>query len=235
MTPTPRVSSIASDHGASIISRLSPRRSRTAPIFNREGKGVRAIALTFDDGPAEWTPPILDILAVHRARATFFLLGAAVIGHEAVVRRIVAEGHELGNHTYSHHDPETLADDDLHTELARAAASIAQAAEVAPALVRPPYCADAKRVARVATAGGFGRTILRSVDPADWNEPNGIAIASSVVAEAVPGAIVCLHDGIAPGNRGLKTRSQTVEAVALLVPALLEQGYQLVTVSELLA
>lgn len=218
-----------------MLRRLASRR-RWAPIFSSESAlGLPALALTFDDGPAEWTTPILDILSAQSARATFFVLGAAVSGREDIVRRIVADGHELGNHTYSHHDPTGLSDDDLRTELTRTAELITRVTSVAPALVRPPYCADAERVARIAAGSGFGRTILRSIDPADWKEPDGAVIARRVLAQAVSGAIVCLHDGIAPRNRGAATRSQTVEAVALLVPALHERGFKLVTVSELLA
>jgi peptidoglycan-N-acetylglucosamine deacetylase len=205
-------------------------------VFSRRRRlGTPALALTFDDGPSDWTPAILDLLGAHGARATFFVLGAAVAGREEILRRAVAEGHELGNHTFDHPDPTSLTESELRAELARTAGAVEEAAGVAVSLVRPPFCADGDRVARVAAAAGLGRTILRSIDPADWRNPDAEQIAAEVLAEAAPGEIVCLHDGIAPLNRGLSTRDQTVTAVRLLLPALRERGFELVTVSDLLA
>jgi peptidoglycan/xylan/chitin deacetylase (PgdA/CDA1 family) len=205
-------------------------------VFNRRRRqGGPALALTFDDGPSEWTPAILDLLGAHGACATFFVLGAAVAGREEILRRAVAEGHELGNHTFDHPDPTSLTESELRAELARTAGAVEEAAGVAVSLVRPPFCADGDRVARVAAAAGLGRTILRSIDPADWRNPDAEQIAAEVLAEAAPGEIVCLHDGIAPRNRGVSTRDHTVTAVRLLLPALRERGFELVTVSDLLA
>jgi peptidoglycan/xylan/chitin deacetylase (PgdA/CDA1 family) len=204
------------------------------PSSERPEAEARAGSLTFDDGPSEWTAPILDLFATHGGHATFFVLGAAVAGCEDVLRRALAEGHELGNHTFAHHDPGTLDEPELRRELSRGAEAIATAVGTAPTLVRPPYCGDGERVARVAAEGGFGRTILRSVDPADWRTPDADAIAEHVLAEAVAGSIVCLHDGVSPRNSGLASRESTVRALELLLPALLQRGYRLVTVSELL-
>ena len=198
-------------------------------------EGSPALALTFDDGPSDWTPRILDLLAAHGARGTFFVLGTAVAGREEILRRAAADGHELGNHTFSHLDPTVLGEDELREELVRTAVVVEAATSSAPVLVRPPYCADGERVARVAADAGLGRTILRSVDPADWQNPDAQAIAAHVLAESVSGAIVCLHDGVAPANRGLETRQPTVDALALILAGLRERGFRLVTVSELLA
>jgi peptidoglycan-N-acetylglucosamine deacetylase len=193
------------------------------------------IALTFDDGPSEWTPAILDLLQPVGARATFFVLGVAIDGREDILRRAVAEGHELGNHTFSHFNPETLQDDALRDELVRTAERIRDVTGIAAVSVRPPYCADPWRVARVSAAAGCGRTILRSVDPADWQETDAALVARHVIDQAEPGAIVCLHDGIPGANRGASTRQHTVDALALILRALADRGFEFVTVSELLA
>jgi peptidoglycan/xylan/chitin deacetylase (PgdA/CDA1 family) len=193
----------------------------------------RELALTFDDGPSEWTPPILDLLHAHHAHATFFVLGASTDGREEIVRRTAAEGHELGNHTYSHPDPEQLSDDALRDELERTGSLLEAIVGARPVHFRPPYAATSYRVADVARSAGLERTVLRSVDPADWNETDGSAIAGHVLAHARPGAIVCLHDGNLPRER--PSRQPTLDALERIVPELTARGYRLVTVSELLA
>jgi peptidoglycan-N-acetylglucosamine deacetylase len=193
------------------------------------------LSLTFDDGPSEWTGPILDLLRAHRAKATFFVLGVSVHGHEDVLRRVVDEGHEVANHTQMHLDPARVGDDVLVRELRSAEETIAAVCGVAPRLVRPPYGGDPKRMARAARTIGAGPVILWSVDPADWRQPDARAIVDHVLRAARRGAIVDLHDGIPPNSSGEPSRAATVEAVRALLPVLRERGYRLVTVSELLA
>jgi peptidoglycan-N-acetylglucosamine deacetylase len=195
--------------------------------------GRREIALTFDDGPSEWTPLILDLFKAHGARATFFVLGASTDGREDIVRRAAAEGHEIGNHTFSHPDPEQLADDVLRDELERAGSLLESLVGRRPMHFRPPYAATNYRVADVARSAGLERTVLRSIDPADWNETEASTIAAHVLEQARPGAIVCLHDGNLPRER--PSRQPTVDALSQMVPELRARGYRLVTVSELLA
>lgn len=197
----------------------------------------REVALTFDDGPSpDWTPPLLDVLAEHGAHATFFVLGAAVEGNEQVLRRAVAEGHELGNHLFSHRDPQTLTDQELVDELTRTSALLERATGVRPFHFRPPYAGYDRRVAALARSAGMRRTVLRSVDPADWREPDAQRIADVVLREARRGSIVCLHDSLqGAGGTGIPSRQATVDAVAAIVPALHRRGFSLVTVRELLA
>jgi peptidoglycan/xylan/chitin deacetylase (PgdA/CDA1 family) len=199
--------------------------------------GRRELALTFDDGPSlEWTPPILDLLRDNDARATFFVLGSAIAGREAILERAVAEGHELANHAFTHEDPALLDDGILATELERTSALLAAIAGKRPRYFRPPYAATDYRVADVARAAGLERTVLRSVDPADWNEPDPAAITERVLAGARRGSIVCLHDALPPHDpEGIPTRQPTVDALLQLVPQLIRRGFRLVTVRELLA
>ncbi len=214
------------------------RARRHGIVYSRRGllRRPRAIALTFDDGPAQWTPGILDALAEADGKGTFFVLGASVAGSEEILRRAVAEGHELGNHAFSHRDPQTLPDEELARELRLATEAIRAAAGVTPRLFRPPYAATDIRVARVAAGAGLSPTVLRSIDPADWDQPDHERIARHVLERAHPGAIVCLHDGRPPNDpRGTSSRQPTVEAVRALVHELPRRGYRLVTVSELLA
>jgi len=197
---------------------------------------VSALALTFDDGPSEWTAPILDELARHGAKATFFVLGEHVDGNEDVLRRAVAEGHELGNHTFSHTPCSRLSADEIETELTRTQELIAAATGVRPRLVRPPYGDGFDAVEPVAQQLGFARTVLWTQLANDWEEGPAAEIVERLLAGAAPGAILLLHDGF-PSRKDSQfhnTREPTVEAVRVAVPALVADGYELVTVSTLL-
>ena len=216
-----------------VLARAALRRLPGRARIVSRGAGHRGeIALTFDDGPSPWTAPIAAALEAHDCRGTFFLLGEAVQREPAAAAALAAAGHELGNHLHSHDDPSRQSRPQLRAEVARAREAIGAATGVWTSLVRPPYCGAPDRVARAARGG---LVVLRSVDPADWNAPSAEEIVARVLRTAAPGDIVCLHDGIAPGNRGTESRAPTVGAVQRLVPALLERGLRPVTVSELLA
>jgi peptidoglycan-N-acetylglucosamine deacetylase len=191
-----------------------------------------AIALTFDDGPGEWTPAILDLLARHAAQATFFYLGERVQGLAQVVRRAVAEGHEPGNHLFSHRHPEALSDEEIRDEVVRTAVEIERATGTAASLLRPPYGEEPERVAAIGAELHLGPVVLWSIDPEDWRSPPAEAIVEQVLEEARAGAIVDLHDG---WGRTPRDRQPTVEALERLLPELRTRGFELVTVSELLA
>jgi peptidoglycan/xylan/chitin deacetylase (PgdA/CDA1 family) len=190
----------------------------------------KAIALSFDDGPSPAnTPRILDLLRASGARATFFVVGQEVTGHEEIVGRIAAEGHELGNHTYSHPHTIGLRRPGLREELEKTNEALTRIDGVPPIrLVRPPYGKDRRRTDSVGRELGM-RTVLWSVDSADSGSAidSANAVAENVIANARPGSIVLLHDG---GN----TRPATIGGCERLVPALVERGFELVTVSELL-
>jgi peptidoglycan/xylan/chitin deacetylase (PgdA/CDA1 family) len=193
-----------------------------------------AIALTFDDGPSPWTWDIAAALEAHGCRGTFFLLGAAVQQHPGIAAALAEAGHELGNHLWSHADPARQSRTAIRAEIRRTADAIAEAAGTRPMLVRPPYCGAPVRVARAAGRRGAALVVLRSVDPADWCTDSAAEVVDRVLAKARPGDIVCLHDGVPPGNTGSPSRAATVAAVTQLVPALLDRGLRPVTVSELL-
>jgi peptidoglycan/xylan/chitin deacetylase (PgdA/CDA1 family) len=174
-------------------------------------------------------------LEAHGCRGTFFLLGSAVESAPGTVSELAAARHELGNHLWSHSHPGEQSRAELRDEIARTAAAIGRVTGVEPALVRPPYCEAPKAVARAVGRGGPALVVLRSVDPADWRAVSAQEIVEGVLSAVEPGDIVCMHDGVAPRNRGTDTRSATATAVAELVPELIRRGLRPVTVSELLA
>jgi peptidoglycan/xylan/chitin deacetylase (PgdA/CDA1 family) len=178
------------------------------------------LALTFDDGPdPQMTPRVLDILGQHEAKATFFLIGSRVPGNEALVRRIHQEGHEVGNHTWSHRKISELSPQELEDEVARAQNTITAAGVPAPRLFRPPYGLFSPMI-----RSHISMTVVAwNIDPEDWDAKKPEEIVEHVLAHAKPGAIVDLHDiyGI------------TADALDPILTGL-EQKYHLVTVSELL-
>ncbi len=206
------------------------------PSIVHRGSGARPeIALTFDDGPSEWTREIAAAFEAHGCQATFFLRGAAVAERPEAVAELAAAGHELGNHLWSHADPTTQEPDEIRAEIRRTAAAIRAAAGPRPRLVRPPYAKAPERVAEAARRTGTRAIVLRSIGSADWAAEGPEEIVEPVLDHSSPGAIVCMHDGISPDERDSDSREPTAAAVRQLVPALLERGLRPVTVSALIS
>ncbi|MEI6323682.1 MAG: polysaccharide deacetylase family protein [bacterium] len=190
------------------------------------------IAMTFDDGPnATLTPRLLDILKERHVKVTFFVLGQLVKEHPEIVQRAVAEGHEIGNHSWDHKALNKLGPDGLQHELTDTSAAIKEATGKPVTLMRPPYGATNPRLSR-AIEKDFGmKVILWSVDPLDWKDPGPKVVESRILSGskesggAKPGAIILSHD----------IHKGTVEAMPSTLDALLAKGYKFVTVSELLA
>jgi peptidoglycan/xylan/chitin deacetylase (PgdA/CDA1 family) len=201
----------------------------------RRGEGSRGeIALTFDDGPSRWTAAIAASFEEHGCCATFFLRGAAVVERPHVVAALTAAGHELGNHLWSHTNASTQSHAELRDEIEGTADAIQAAGAPRPRLVRPPYFSAPRAVAEAAAGTGVEAVVLRSVGSSDWEAESADQIFEPVLANAQPGDIVCMHDGVSSDDRGSDSRQPTVDAVRRLVPALLERGLRPVTVSRLL-
>jgi peptidoglycan-N-acetylglucosamine deacetylase len=178
------------------------------------------VALTFDDGPSEYTPGFLDVLRREHARATFFELGQEMAGRESTMRRILREGDEIGNHTMHHTEFPGYAD------IAPTTALISSITHFRPCLFRPPGGGVDSAVIAAAGADGL-RTITWDVDPVDWSTPGTGAIYSRVVDATRPGSIVLMHDG--GGNR-----SETLAALPEIIDTLRGRDYSFETVTELL-
>jgi peptidoglycan/xylan/chitin deacetylase (PgdA/CDA1 family) len=198
-----------------------------APASYRSVRTARpVVALTFDDGPhPELTPKLLDILRQQGVRATFYVIGRNVDAHPGIARRIVAEGHEIANHTYNHPHLTQVGAARLDSELARTTESIVRATGRRPTNMRPPYGSINARVEQ-AILGRHGLdVILWSVDPLDWRRPGAGVVRQRLVDGATPGGILLAHD-IHPG---------TIEAMAGTIRDLKAKGYGFATVSQLLA
>lgn len=192
----------------------------------------RTIALTFDDGPdPTWTPQILDVLRRHDAHATFFVLGSKVAAHPLLVRRIVAEGHELGSHTYTHSNLADLPRWRRTVELSLAQKAIAGATGRHTRLIRMPYSSvpsalttDDYGVARQLGREGY-LVVFANRDTRDWSGRTPEQIVAAAMPRPDEGAVVLLHDS--GGDR-----RATVQALDRLLTTLAAKGYRFTTVSE---
>lgn len=183
------------------------------------------VALTFDDGPGRLTAQVLDVLAAAGARATFNVLGERVEGREALLRRALDEGHELGNHAY-HHERLEGRPLEAYRQVRRTSRAVAAATGTAPTAFRAPYGSVSVGVVRAVRLAGLV-TVGWDVDPRDYEEPPAATILERVVEATRPGSIVLLHDD----RRALEA---TVVALAGILEALGARGLRCVTVSELL-
>lgn len=211
------------------------------PILDTRGDKVsslrvpdHSLVLTFDDGPdPTWTPQVLDVLKKHRAHAVFFVTGTMASRHPELVRRMVAEGHEVGLHTFNHPDLSFQTKRRVDWELSQNQLAIVGAAGIRSSLFRPPYSsfADAMDNASwpvteyVGTHGYL--TVVNDTDSEDWRRPGVGRIIRNATPEDGKGAIVLMHDS--GGDR-----SQTVRALDKFLPRMQEEGYRFQNLTEAL-
>ncbi len=188
------------------------------------------VALTFDDGPSEDTERILEVLAAHDLRGTFFMVGRNVERFPQMARRVVAEGHEIGNHSYSHPIFLYRTPRETRRQLERAQVVIAETAGVRPRWARPPCGVRTPAYFRAAQSLGL-RTVQWDVAGFDWKRRTGERIAQDVVRGARPGSIILLHDGDSDGKQD---RSETVAALPLIIDGLRARGLRIAPLSQLL-
>lgn len=205
-------------------------------MIHRHEAGAPLVALTFDDGPSLWTEQILDLLAEAGARATFFVCGVAIAGREDTLRRCVAEGHEVANHTHTHPELRALDRIAIAAELEAASAAIELVLGTRPAHFRPPYFESSDDVEAICRELGLGEPIGADAWTADWDQDPAEQMCAAVAAKCSAGSIIDLHDAVPPQDRAPTppTRDETVRTVALLLPWLAERGLSSVTVTELL-
>jgi cellulose synthase/poly-beta-1,6-N-acetylglucosamine synthase-like glycosyltransferase/peptidoglycan/xylan/chitin deacetylase (PgdA/CDA1 family) len=207
--------------------------------IDRMGGAKKKIAISFDDGPdPQWTPKILDILKEKKAPGVFFIIGDQANKRPDILKREFTEGHEIGNHTFTHPKFDEISHTQIRWELNLTQRLIESTLDVKTILFRPPYGIDhqpeyAEEVAQLPLAQEMGYLIVgQRIDPDDWSLRDGKPIPAkeivdSVLRQAGNGNIILLHDG--GGDR-----TQTVAALPQIIEALREKGYQLVSVSDLI-
>jgi cellulose synthase/poly-beta-1,6-N-acetylglucosamine synthase-like glycosyltransferase/peptidoglycan/xylan/chitin deacetylase (PgdA/CDA1 family)/spore germination protein YaaH len=205
------------------------------PTLYHQGAGTEhQVALTFDDGPdPKWTPQILDILKAENVKAAFFLVGQNAEEYPDLVRRIVAEGHEIGNHTYYHPNLALCWPEHVRIELNATQLLLETITGRSTTLFRPPYAADTSpskisELTPLQLAQDLGYlVVLENIDPQDWARPGTDIIVQRVKQQRRDGSIILLHD--AGGDR-----EQTVEALPQILDYLKTRGDSIVSLSTLL-
>jgi peptidoglycan-N-acetylglucosamine deacetylase len=184
------------------------------------------IAMTFDDGPhVQNTPRLLDMLKERNIKATFFMVGENAARYPQIVKRIIAEGHVIGNHSWTHPQLSKMTDAGVRDELQKTQDAIIAGCGIVPKLMRPPYGAFTQRQQRWCY-GEFGyKIILWDVDPEDWKYRNAAHVESEILKQTVAGSIILSHD----------IHKTTVDAMPTTLDKLLAKGFKFVTVPELIA
>ncbi|MGE6261250.1 polysaccharide deacetylase family protein [Heyndrickxia sporothermodurans] len=202
---------------------------KTGKVFWDVHAKDKMVALTFDDGPSSvFTPQILDLLAKYHAKATFFVIGEHVEEFPQIIKRQVDEGHEIANHTYHHYYSVRKNIKNLNAELKQTSNIIQSITGYRPSLFRPVGGYYNENIIHTAIKNDF-KIIMWSwhQDTEDWKRPGVNKIVNNVISDTRPGDIILMHD--AGGNR-----SQTVKALDKILATLQKEGYECVTVSEML-
>lgn len=204
--------------------RLAPPSSTTRP------EELKWIALTFDDGPdSKYTPKVLDILKEHDVKATFFLVGKQVKAYPKVAKRIVDEGHTVGNHSWSHQKLTGLKPAALQEQVKLAQKEIAAATGVEPALMRAPYGALSDGV--LDCLGDLQlQHVMWTIDPKDWNGTSVAEMRKNIMKHARPGGIILLHSF---GGRK-DALDHTLQLLPLIIGDLRKEGYEFATVDRMI-
>lgn len=195
-------------------------------VANRDAGKI--LALTFDDGPSErYTAEILDILSEYNTKATFFVIGKNAEKHPDLVKRIVTENHELGNHTYSHPQMRNITSEDLNNEIKSTQKILTEITGITPKLFRPPGGYLNNIIMEQISANGC-TTVLWSwrQDTMDWKNPPVNDVIDTVLKNVQNGDIILFHDYV-------YGESPTPDALRVIIPKLKDMGYDFVTVSEL--
>jgi peptidoglycan/xylan/chitin deacetylase (PgdA/CDA1 family) len=181
--------------------------------------GPKVIALTIDDGPSPvYTPQVLQVLEKYGVRATFSMVGENVSYYPAIAKDVAEAGHTIINHTWNHANLTSLSAAAQLTEITRATDAIHAAAGVQPRMFRAPYGAWSRRVLKYCAAEGL-IPLDWSVDPRDWSRPGVSEIVGTIMKTTQSGSIILEHDG--GGDR-----SETVAALKIVIPRLLDEGYR---------
>ena len=183
----------------------------------------RVVALTFDDGPTRYMDDILAVLEEYQVKATFFLIGSQLNRYSSYVKRLIPEGHSIGNHSYDHRHISVQSEADLLKNIAKTQLLFYDFLGVLPIYYRPPY-GDVNETQELLLRKHFSYLVRWSIDPKDWDRKRSQDdIINHVVTSLKPGSIVVLHE-----------RKQTSKFLPELILAIQQEGYQLVSLDYLI-
>jgi peptidoglycan/xylan/chitin deacetylase (PgdA/CDA1 family) len=216
--------------GATLVGLREVVNSSTFQLFGeyvaRVDTAEKLVALTFDDGPhPTLTPQFLDVLDQHGAKGTFFMMGRSVERFPAVARDVRARGHEIGNHSYSHPNLVLMWPSAVREEIERTDALLRGIGVTGRIHFRPPHAS--KFIVLPYVLRQMDKlSVLGDVDPEEWKRPGAVVMTDTILRQVRPGSIVGLHDPMG---------AESLQTLKNIIPALAAQGYQFVTVSELIA
>lgn len=215
---------VAAENAPQTVKELNPlakAKAQMQPVIDPQRP---VIALTFDDGPSEYTEQILDILTQNGARATFFVVGNRIAGRENILENIYLQGSEIANHSWNHADLAKMrTEKEVVANLQKTIDAVAAVINQEPTLMRPPYGAvDAEVIDACIT---LGLPIINwNIDTLDWQSRDAKQVYDIIMRQTYDGSIILLHD----------LYESTALAMQTVIPELVAQGYQLVTVTELI-
>ena len=211
-----------------VVAVLIPVSASAEQVYGCASNDDMKIALTFDDGPhPRVTNKILDVLSKYGVKATFFMVGENVKNYPDTARRVAREGHEIGNHTYTHPHIKNMSADELMSEMVKCDKIIKENTGVSSVkLFRPPEGVIDSAVKAISSEKGYS-IILWRVDTRDWAGTSVNEIKSNIDKNVVAGDIILMHDYISK-------KCHTVEVLDEIIPMLIGKGYEFVTVSELI-
>ncbi|MHA6528974.1 polysaccharide deacetylase family protein [Paenibacillus sp. BAC0078] len=195
-----------------------------------QGPRRKHIALTFDDVPdPRFTPQVLNVLRKHHVKATFFIVGSRAAKHPDLVKRIIREGHAVGNHSYNHPQFGKISVNEFRSQIIRTENIIDALAGYKPRLIRPPYGDINEQQLQWAKAHGY-KLVNWNVDSLDWRGLSRSQVRNNIVSHAGKGSIILQHGG---GGRGSNLRG-TIQALPEVISIMRNRGYTFVTVPQML-
>ena len=197
-------------------------------IFFKSGsRDEKLIALTFDDGPhPKETHEVLDILDKYNVKGTFFVVVKHANWYSEPLIRASKECHEIVNHTFSHPDISNLSSDDIKREIKECEDTLVKITGKKPTLFRPPYGSYSEdKLGKIAKECGYKIILWTTIDAKDWKNPPSVQISDTIINKVQNGDIILLHD---------YGTENTVKALDIIIPSLMEKGYKFVTVSEII-
>jgi peptidoglycan-N-acetylglucosamine deacetylase len=212
---------------------IDPNRTALFPgnVFSHRSINYKLVALTFDDAPDSlFAPVLLDVLMHYDVKVTFFSLGRCAHQNPDMVKRMVDEGHIIGNHTYDHLDITKIPADQVREQVQRTEDEIYRIVGLRTALFRPPFGFLNDESTRVVLSLGY-KIILWNIDSFDWMGLTGPAIASRVIVNITPGAIVLMHNAC---DGSVASGTGTVQSLPFIIETLKAEGYIFTTIDMLL-
>ncbi|MBN9645355.1 MAG: polysaccharide deacetylase family protein [Terrisporobacter othiniensis] len=196
-------------------------------FFKNGSREEKIIALTFDDGPhPKETHEVLDVLNKYNVKGTFFVVGKHANWYSKPLIRAAKEGHEIGNHTFTHPDISNLSSEDIKREIKECEDTLVKLTGKKPTLFRPPYGSYSEtKLGEIAKECGYKIILWTTIDAKDWKNPPSSQISDIIINKAKNGDIILLHD---------YATENTVKALDTIIPEMMKKGYKFVTVSELI-